>query len=327
MNKSFNPTTVAVGNTTAGNPNFSTLSIQIRNNNAGAITLTGVALTDVLPRRAHGRSSPTPTASFTGAGCSGATITAPVGATSITLTGANVNANSTCTLAVRVVATISGNLINTVTAEAITSTQGVSNPLQGTATLAVTGTVNLTVTKTDGAISAIPGTNTTYTIKVSNAGPNAVTGLGVNDTPPAGMTFTSWTCAATAGSNCPASGSGPIAATVSILNAGSVTFTVTAAIASSATGSIANTVSLAVPGSVINTNPTTSATDTDTLTPQADLSITKTDGAANAVPGTPITYTIVATNNGPSDAPGANVVDTPPGGDHKRVLDLRRDPG
>jgi uncharacterized repeat protein (TIGR01451 family) len=314
INKSFSPTTVAVGNTTAGNPNFSTLSIQIRNNNAGAINLTGVSLSDALPQvGAFGMvvANP-PTASFSGAGCSGAVITAPVGATSISMTGANVNANSICTLSVRVVGTISGNLINTVNAGALSSTQGVSNPLQGTATLAVTGTVNLTVTKTDGVVSVVPGTNTTYTITVSNAGPNAVTGLGVNDTPPAGMTFTSWTCAATAGSSCPASGSGPIAALVSILNGGNVSFTVTAAIASSATGSIANTVSLAVPGSVIDTNPTTSATDTDTLTPHADLSITKTDGSATAVPGTPITYTIVASNAGPSDAPGATVADSFP---------------
>jgi uncharacterized repeat protein (TIGR01451 family) len=314
VNKSFSPTTVPVGSTALGNPNFSTLSIQIRNNNAGAINLTGVAFTDALPQvGALGMvvANP-PTASFTGAGCSGATITAPVGATSISVSGANVNANSICTLSVRVVGTISGNLINTVNAGTVTSTQGVSNPLQGTATLAVTGSVNLTVTKTDGVASVVPGTTTTYTVVVSNAGPNSVAGLGVNDTPPAGMTFTSWTCAATAGSNCPASGSGPIAASVGILNGGSVTFTISAAIASSATGSISNTVSLAVPGSVIDTNPTTSATDTDSLTPQADLAITKDDGVASAVPGTSVTYTIVASNNGPSDAPGATVTDNFP---------------
>lgn len=121
------------------------------------------------------------------------------------------------------------------------------------------------------------------------------------------MTFTSWTCAASAGSACPASGSGPIATSVTVLNGGSVTFTVSAAIA---VGSITNTASLAVPGSVIDTNPATSASDTDSLTPQADLAITKTDGVANAVPGTSTTYAIVATNNGPSDLTGATLTDT-----------------
>ena len=45
----------------------------------------------------------------------------------------------------------------------------------------------------------------------------------------------------------------------------------------------------------------------------ADLSITKSDGQTTAVPGTPVTYTIVATNAGPSPANGAMVTDTPPG--------------
>jgi uncharacterized repeat protein (TIGR01451 family) len=310
VNKSFSPTTVPIGNTSPGNANFSTLSIQIRNNNAGAIDLTGVGLTDVFPTGMVVANPPT--ASFTGAGCSGATITAPVGATQLILSGANVLHNAICTLSVHVVGTIAGNLINTVPAGAIGSAQGITNPLQGTATLAVTGTVNLTVTKTDGVVSVVPGTTTTYTIVVSNAGPNDVTGLGVNDTPPAGVTFTSWTCAATAGSACPASGSGPIAASVTILNGGAVTFTVAAAIPSSATGSITNTVSLAVPGSVIDTNPVTSASDTDTLTPQADLAITKTDGVASATPGSSTTYTIVVSNNGPSDVTGATVSDVLP---------------
>jgi uncharacterized repeat protein (TIGR01451 family) len=46
--------------------------------------------------------------------------------------------------------------------------------------------------------------------------------------------------------------------------------------------------------------------------PQADLSITKTDGQTVAVPGTPVTYTIVASNAGPSVVNGATVVDMVP---------------
>ena len=305
VNKSFSPTTVAVGA-----PNFSTLSVQIRNNNVGAIALTGVGLTDLFPLGMA--IFTTPTASFTGAGCSGATITAPAGATQISISGANVNANSICTLSVRVVANIAGNLIDTVPATAISSAQGVTNPLQGTATLAATGTVNLTITKTDGVASVVPGGATTYTIGVSNAGPGDVTGLAVNDAPPAGMSFASWTCTASAGSACPASGSGPIAASVTVLHGGAVTFTVVAAIAPGATGSITNTASLAVPGSVIDTNPVRSASDTDTLTPQVDLAISKTDGVASAVPGTSTSYTIVVSNAGPSDVVGATVADVLP---------------
>src|SRR5206468_12757248 len=48
-----------------------------------------------------------------------------------------------------------------------------------------------------------------------------------------------------------------------------------------------------------DTNPANNtATDTDTLTPQVDAGVTKTDGVLTAVPGTSTTYTIVVTNTG-----------------------------
>jgi uncharacterized repeat protein (TIGR01451 family) len=57
-----------------------------------------------------------------------------------------------------------------------------------------------------------------------------------------------------------------------------------------------------------------SATDTDTLTPQADLAITKTDGIASGQIGQASVYTIVVSNAGPSDAIGATVADAFPAG-------------
>src|SRR5436190_10614780 len=46
--------------------------------------------------------------------------------------------------------------------------------------------------------------------------------------------------------------------------------------------------------------------------PVADLAITKTDGVTTAVPGGSVTYTITASNAGPSNATGATVADTFP---------------
>jgi len=43
-------------------------------------------------------------------------------------------------------------------------------------------------------------------------------------------------------------------------------------------------------------------TDPDTLTPQSDFSITKTDGVASVIPGAKTTYSIRVINNGPSDS-------------------------
>ena len=55
-----------------------------------------------------------------------------------------------------------------------------------------------------------------------------------------------------------------------------------------------------------------SATDTDTLGASADLAITKTDGVTTATAGGSVTYTITASNAGPSNATGATVADTFP---------------
>src|SRR5205085_11686050 len=44
----------------------------------------------------------------------------------------------------------------------------------------------------------------------------------------------------------------------------------------------------------------------------ADLAITKTDGVTTATPGGSVTYTITASNAGPSNAPGSTVADTFP---------------
>ena len=65
---------------------------------------------------------------------------------------------------------------------------------------------------------------------------------------------------------------------------------------------------------------TVSATDTDTLSAQATLAITKTDGVSSVVAGTSDTYTIVVSNTGPSDASNLSVVDTlPDPGPHQHL--------
>jgi uncharacterized repeat protein (TIGR01451 family) len=48
------------------------------------------------------------------------------------------------------------------------------------------------------------------------------------------------------------------------------------------------------------------------LVPEADLSVTKDDGMTVAIPGDPVTYTIVASNAGPSNVMDATVADTFP---------------
>ncbi len=305
LGKGFSPTTVGVGVA-------SQLSLQILNNNPGAVALSGVGLSDSLPAGMFVATPPA--ASFTGSGCSGATLSAVAGASSFGITNASIAANSVCLISINVVPTVIGNLINNVPAGALTSSQFATNLSPVSATLTSTGQADLSVVKTDGVTQAVAGSGVTYTIVAANAGPFPVTGANFADSPPAGVTFVSWTCTPSSGASCAAaSGSGPISALVSIPVGGNVTYSVIAAIDPAATGSIANTATITAPASVVDTNQSNnSATDTDSVSIVTDLSISKTDGSATYTPGTPISYTLVATNSGPSNAIGALLSDNLP---------------
>jgi uncharacterized repeat protein (TIGR01451 family) len=305
LSKGFNPNIVAING-------VSQMTVQILNNNTGAVALTGVGLVDALP--VGMLIAPTPSPSFSGGGCSGATITATAGSNTLQLSNANVGLGSVCLLTVNVVATAAGNLINSLPADLLTSSQGITNILPVSATLAATGTADLSISKDDHVTTVNAGGTTTYTIIAGNAGPNDVAGASVLDTPPAGMTFTSWTCTPSAGSVCPASGSGAINAVVSLLKNGTATFTVNASIASSVTGTIANTATISVPGTVVDSNTANNqSTDTDNLIVFGNLAVTKTaTPPATYIPNSPLDYQITVTNNGPSDLIGVNVTDNIP---------------
>src|SRR5204863_476785 len=132
-------------------------------------------------------------------------------------------------------------------------------------------TSDLSITKTDGVTSATPGGSVTYTITASNAGPDPATGATVADTFPASLPCT-WTCVGAGGGTCTASGAGNIADPVILPAGGSVTYTATCTIAASATGTLSNTATVTAMTGVTDPNlANNSATDTDTLTPQADL--------------------------------------------------------
>src|SRR4029078_5538838 len=94
---------------------------------------------------------------------------------------------------------------------------------------------------------------------------------------------------------------------------GSETFFLTLAVDPSATGSITNTATVSPPAGITDPNPANdSASDTDVITGEADLSLAKNDGVASVTPGTNTTYTITVTNNGPSTVTGASVSDPLP---------------
>jgi uncharacterized repeat protein (TIGR01451 family) len=176
---------------------------------------------------------------------------------------------------------------------------------------------DLAISKSDGATTAIPGSAIVYTITVSNPASIAINGVTVTDSFPATLTGITWTCLATGtGSSCPASGSGNLSSvSVNLGATGSVAFTVNATINPAATGTLDNTASLTVPASVFDPNTiNNSALDSDTLTPRADLSLTKTVDNALPVLGSNVTFSLKVTNSGPSLTNGVIVKDLLPSG-------------
>ena len=170
---------------------------------------------------------------------------------------------------------------------------------------------DLSITNTDGAATETPGTTVTYTITAANAaGASTVSGATVTDTFPQGLSNCSFTCSGANGGTCPASGTGNINSSVNLPGGASATFTATCTLSPSATGSLINTATITAPAGTNDSNlDNNHATDTDTLVPSADLAITNNDAVGGATPGNTITYTIRASNAGPSGVSGVLVSD------------------
>jgi uncharacterized repeat protein (TIGR01451 family) len=176
---------------------------------------------------------------------------------------------------------------------------------------------DLSITKTDGALTSVPGEQVTYTIVAFNSGPTPVTGAAFGDLFTAPLSNCSWTCVGqNTGSCTTAAGSGANAnQNVDLPVGASILVTATCTIDSSATLSFFNTATIQPPLGIddpVGVN--NSATDVNGLNPEGDLQITKSNGASSVVPGGATTYTVIATNLGPSDSPGATVVDNFPAG-------------
>ncbi|MFN7941247.1 MAG: proprotein convertase P-domain-containing protein [Thermoanaerobaculia bacterium] len=271
--------------------------------NAGPDPVVGGTVADTFPAVL--------TCTWTCVGAGGGTCTA-AGAGNISDTvnlpaGGSVTYTASCTIS----AAATGSLANTASvSSAVTDPVPGNNSATDTDTL--TPQADLSITKTDGVATAVPGQSVTYTITASNPGPSNSPGSSVADPFPASLTC-NWTCVGAAGGTCTAAGAGNISDTANLPAGGSVTYTATCNIAASATGTLSNTATVTSGTGVTDPTPgNNSSTDTDTLTPQANLGITKTDGVTTATPGGSVTYTITASNPGPSDAPGSNVSDSFP---------------
>ena len=174
--------------------------------------------------------------------------------------------------------------------------------------------IDLSLTK--GANDLTPDRNqqVTFTVEVSNAGPDNATGVIVNDDLPAGMTFVSAT--ATQGTYDENTGLW----TVGTVNSGAdATLTIIAAVATSTpkvnTAEIVDADQADVDSTPDNNNAQEDDQQSVTLTPTlADIEVTK--SADNLTPDKDdvITFTIVATNDGPDAATDIVITDQLPSG-------------
>ena len=195
-----------------------------------------------------------------------------------------------------------GTLSNTAVASASDATTVTATD---TDTLGPKATLTITKTDNDGGSSspvrwpAVPG-SITYTIVVSNSGPSMATGAIVIDPLPSPGHRLRHLDAEPARPGSPFNASAPTPRTRRHPWPGPVRSPTPWWPSSSPRppAPYANTAT----ASATDATPVT-ATDTDSLDPQATLAITKTDGVTSVVAGTTDTYTIVVSNSGPSTPP------------------------
>lgn len=305
------------GKTTYTPGTNNTYTITVTNTGNGSVT--GATVTDTRPTGVSAWSWTCGASTGGATGCAAVssnpdtvtqTLTLPAGSSQVF----NVTVTTPSNMAF-----VTGNLVNTVTA-AVPAGYTEPTPENNTATDTDTPapSADLSVTKTDGVSTYTPGLSLTYTVTLTNLGPSDAPGSSITDNKPAQIATWDWACTAqssgAAGCTDMASSSANFSDTVDLPLGGTITYTVTAQINPAATGNLANTATVATPSGItdpISANNT--ATDNDSVTVVADLSITKDDGVLKYIPGESVTYTITVSNtSGPSSITGAVVSDTRP---------------
>jgi uncharacterized repeat protein (TIGR01451 family) len=185
-----------------------------------------------------------------------------------------------------------------------------------TLTTPVGPTSDLVLTKTHTPEPVIAGANVVYTLTLKNNGPSTAAMVNMVDTLPAfqslaGPADVSGAPGFTCAPNTPGS-TGNISCTApSLAPNAQVVIRLTARIDPSAPAAVYSNLATA---SSMSYDPTpASASDPVTVITRADLSVSK-SAPATVVAGTQITYTITATNNGPSSASNMSVSDVLPTG-------------
>lgn len=292
----------------------STITYTISTTNHGPDEATNVTVTDVLPAQLRFQSITAP---------AGWTCTTPAAGANgtITCTAAALanGTTATFTLATSVAPNATGSIVNSATVSGAGTDPNTGNSSGSSPGVSVAGNADLGVTKTTTATSAAAGETITYTVGVTNAGPDPAASVVLTDVLPAGLLFQSitapagWTCTTPAvGTN------GTIACTADTLaNGATATLTLVTTVAAGTSGTIQNSATVGhsgTDGNEANSSGSTEPLPVESAQAEADLSVTKATAATAAVAGTNITYTITVANAGPATATNVVVNDTLPAG-------------
>ena len=175
---------------------------------------------------------------------------------------------------------------------------------------------DLRITQSDGLAVAAPGMTSTYSIAVTNAGPQDASGVTIDDTIPPGTSLASADDPGSAGTFA----AGHVVWDIGTLAAGGTrTVTLTVRVDSPAIAGLddlVNAVAVADDGlSGSDTTPAdNTATDTDALDAAPDLVVTMTDEVLVVRAGDIVTYVVTVGNAGTQDATGVVLTDASPDG-------------
>ena len=245
--------------------------------------------------------------------------TPPAGGTGvINCTKGTMVATESAGFLVAVIVSGGGPITSTVTGDSDTyDPDPLDNTATATTTVAAGSTADLSITKTTPTTNAPTGSLITYTIALTNNGPDAAANPVMTDTLPASLLFRS--ISAPAGFTCTTPAfrtTGTITCNAATLaNGATATFTLVTEVASGSTGTLTNTAtaSSATPdGNGGNSGVTSSPVAIGPSS--ADLTITKTTPTTSIPAGGNVTYTITVGNAGPSTATNVVVNDTLPAG-------------
>ena len=259
--------------------------------NNGPSNATGVAVTDLLP----------PGLTLISATPSVGSYDALTGIWTI----GNLADLAGATLQIVATATSTATVTNTATKSA--ENQPDPNAGNNSASASVTGqSADIAVTKAVDRTTPNVGSNVTFTITATNNGPSNATGVFATDVLPAGLTLVSAT--PSMGSFSPLTGLWAIG---SLANGATATLQVVATVSSA--GLITNTASR-LSGGQPDPNAGNDTASASVNGQSADIAISKVVNNPTPNLGTNVTFTVVATNNGPSAATGVTVTDLlPPG--------------